>query len=279
MGRNSQYDNRPKGRMSSALEEVEFLAGSPNRVRVLDLIRAAPRTRDDLKEATDVSRVTLSRILGELEDRNWIERPNHQYKATPRGRFVAGEFTQLLGNLEAAEDLDDILWWLPTDQFGFDLDCLRDAEVSVQSRSDHTAAIRHVAALVDGAAHVRGIATGVSREVIDAFWDLTVTRDGRLDLVLEEFAIDIVRTDAGLRQRFRELMESGQATVYRYEGSASVIMMMLTEDTVVLCGHDDEGPPPGTIQTTNATVHSWAESYFTTIQAVGSPLQIGAFTP
>lgn len=62
------YQMTSIGPIDSSLEAVEYLARSPSRVKILDLIRNAPRTRDELKEATDVSRVTLTRILNELED-------------------------------------------------------------------------------------------------------------------------------------------------------------------------------------------------------------------
>lgn len=265
--------------MTSSLDDVEFLARSESRLKVLDLIRTAPRTRDDLKEATDVSRVTLSRILGELEDRDWIERTDHRYEATPRGAFVAAEFTQLLANMEAAEELDDVLWWLPTERLGVDLECLRDAEISVQSRSDHTAAIRQVAALVHDGDRVRGAATGVSREVIAAFRDLTVERDGSLELILEPTAVEIVRTDAGLRGRFRRVLDSDGATAYRYDGEGPVVMLLFSDDAVSICGHDDQGPPPGSVQTTDPTVRSWAEGYFASLRADAQEIGVEAFTP
>lgn len=265
--------------MYSSLDDVAFLASSPNRVEVLDFIQSAPQTRDDLKTTTEISRVTLSRILNELEERGWIERSNHKYEPTPRGAFFAAEFTQLLKNMETAEELDDALWWLPTERLGFDLECLRDAQVRVQSRSDHTAAIRAVAEHVLQADQVRGMASGVSREVIEAFRDLTVERDGSLELILEPMAIDIVRTDAGLRQQFQQVLESGGATVYRYDGDDPIVMMLFTDEAVVLCGHDENGPPPGSVETMNATVHAWAEGYFASIRTDAEQVGGETFTP
>lgn len=43
---------------------------------VLGANRDELRSRNELKKMTDVSRVTLSRILGKFEDREWIERTN-----------------------------------------------------------------------------------------------------------------------------------------------------------------------------------------------------------
>jgi hypothetical protein len=68
-------------------------------------------------------------------------------------------------------------------------------------------------------------------EVIEAFRELTVDRHGSLELILEPTAVDIVRTDSGLRQQFRQVLNSGRATVYRYDGDDPVVMMLFTDDT------------------------------------------------
>jgi predicted transcriptional regulator len=265
--------------MQSSLDDVAFLASSPNRVEVLDLIGTAPRTRDDLKAATNVSRVTLSRILSEFEERGWIDRSNHRYVPTPRGAFVADEFAQLLSNMDTAAELEDELRWLPTHVFGFDLDCLRDAEIVIPSHSDHTAAIRRVAAAAQNAEWVRGTATGVSREVLDALRDLTVERKGKLEMILGPEAVEVIRTDAGLRHRFHDVLESGRATICRYDGEEPLIMLLMTNGKTLLCGHDEEGPPPGTVETVNEFVRSWATAYFESRRADAQLLGVEAFTP
>lgn len=262
-----------------ALDDVEFLARSDSRVAVLDLVRTAPRSRDDLKEATAVSRVTLSRILREFEERGWLARRDGEYEATPRGAFVAAEFTRLLDDVEAANDLDGALRWLPTEAFGFPLGCIADAEIVTPSRSDHTAAIRRVSAAVDRAEWVHGTATGVSREVIDALRDLTVERGGSLRMVLGPEAVEVIRTDAGLRHRFHEVLDAGDAAIARYAGDRPVLMVLLTDQEVLLCGHDEDGPPPGTVVTADETVRGWAAAYFESRRAESAPLDPATFTP
>jgi predicted transcriptional regulator len=263
----------------AALDDVEFLAGSPTRVTVLALVGSGPRTRDDLKSATDVSRVTLSRILSELEDRNWIVRSDGRYEATPLGEYIADDFTQLLANVETAGSLEAELDWLPTDRFGFDLHCLRDAEIVTPSQHDHTAAVRRVADAARNAEWVRSTATGLSMAVVQALRDVVVERDGPVELVLAPTAIDIIRTDAGLRPLCRELLEAAPGSVARYEGDNPILMMLETDVAVLLCGHDEHGPPPGTVATTDQTVRAWARDYFQSRWADAEPLDVEAFTP
>lgn len=269
----------PRSSNRPALDDVEFLARSDSRVEILELIRAAPRTRDDLKDAMAVSRVTLSRILREFEERGWITRRNGRYEPTPRGAFVAAEFTQLLENVETANALDEELRWLPTGAFGFPLARIGDAEIVTPSRSDHTAAIRRVSAAVDDAEWVHGTATGVSREVIDALRDLVVDRGGSLRMVLGPEAVDVIRTDAGLRHRFHEVLEAGDASISRYAGDEPVLMVLLTDAEVLLCGHDEDGPPPGTVATNDGAVRAWVSAYFESRHAGADPLDDAEFTP
>lgn len=245
------------------LEAVEYLARSPNRVEVLDAIAETPRARHQLRELTGASRVTVSRILTDLEERGWVVHANGQYEPTPRGAFVASEFTQLLENMEAAEKLDGALGWLPTDAFEFDLACLHDAEVlRASSWKDHTASIRHAADLVDDATRIWGTAIGFSHEVVDAIRERTVGGEASFEAVVDGTVMDMICTDAGLRSGFRDVIESGNGSLHRYDGEKPPHMVMTFDETVVVCGHTGDGPPPGTLETDDETVRKWARSYY-----------------
>lgn len=264
--------------LEGSLEPVEYLARSPSRLEVLDAIHEESRTRNELKEMTDVSRVTLSRLLGNFEDRGWIERRNGRYETTSIGSFVVTELTGLLANIETVDHLDGVMEWLPTEEFDFDLTCLRDAEVSTSSWGDHTAQIRHVAESIPGSDRIVATASGVSREVVDALWETTVDGDTWFEGIYDTTALDVVRTDAELRQQHRDMLASGTTDCLLYEGDEEPLPMLMTcDDTVILCGHDEDGPPPGTLETTDERVRSWAESYFDAIRAESTPLDRDVF--
>jgi predicted transcriptional regulator len=266
--------------LEGSLEPVEYLARSPSRLEVLDAIHQDPRTRTELKELTDVSRVTLSRILANFEDRGWIERTNGGYEATSRGSFVATELTGLLANIQTLDHLDGVMEWLPTEEFDFELTCLRDADVSTSSWGDHTAQIRHVAESIPGSDRIVATASGVSRDVIDALWETTVNGDATFEALLDTTALEIIRADEELRRQVREMIGSGTTDWLLYEGEKEPLPMLMTcDDTVILCGHDEDGPPPGTLETTDEAVRSWAESYFDAVRADARPLDADAFSP
>lgn len=266
--------------MGSSIEALDYLSRSPSRVTVLEALHEAPRTQPELRELTDVSRVTLSRVLANFEGRGWVERTDGRYVTTPEGGYVASEVTRLLSNLDMVDSLDGAMAWLPTEHFDFDLACLRDADVATSSWGDHTAQIRRVATVIEDAGCIRATASGVSREVVDAICVAAVEGDASFDCVYDATALDIVRSDAGLRRQHRELLESGNADILRYVGDQSRLLMVMTcDDTVLLCGHDEDGPPPGTLESTDERVYAWAEGYIDSVRADTQPLDADAFSP
>lgn len=248
--------------IETPIEPVEYLARSPSRLAVLGAIQEEPRTNNDLKEMTDVSRVTLSRILANFEDRGWVERTNGKFEATSKGSYVTSELVGLLANIDTLNRLDGVMEWLPIEEFDFDLACLQDAEVSTSSWGDHTAQIRHVAENIPGSDRIIATASGVSQEVVDALWGATVEGETKLEAILDTTALEIVCSNAEIRGQFKDMLDSGTTDCLLYEGEYEpLLMVMVCDDTVILCGHDENGPPPGTLETTNEVVRSWAEEY------------------
>lgn len=262
----------------SVLDDVEFLVTSSNRLDVFDAIQTAPHERHELREHTDASRVTLSRILGDLEDRHWIVRVDGRYEPTPLGEVVATELTRLFANLDAVNRLNDTLRWLPVERFDFELRDLADATVVTSTDRELTAAITHTADRVRGATRVRNVATGISSEVVDAYLAAASHDDRSLETVFHESVFDVVEGDDGLRQQVQEMLEAENITVRRFDGDAPPIMLTICDDVVLVCGRSDERSPPEGVETSNDAVRAWAESYFETLRADATRVERTAFT-
>ncbi len=246
--------------MDSPRKAVEFLARSESRVEVLEALGASPRTRDELKQATDVSRTTLSRMLSEFEERGWIVRPERRYQLTSEGGFVASEVTRLLENMETAEKLDGALGWIPTEEFDFDLRRLQDAETT-SVRWDDPASMRKFAEYFDGASEVRSTATTLTRDAVELLRDLTIEQGGTYEGVLASQAIERIREHPVLRGQLREILEAGQASVYRYEGEEPLRMVMSVDGLASICSHDEGGQAMEAIVSTDDAFRSWVGGY------------------
>lgn len=107
----------PEGLPRDVLEDVAYLARSPNRVRVLEALVTEPRSTRSLREATDTTKTTLNRILNEFDERSWAHRTaDGQYGATPQGEHVSVQFRELVDSLAAIENLGEDIAVLPANE-------------------------------------------------------------------------------------------------------------------------------------------------------------------
>lgn len=264
---------------SSRLDDVEFLVRSTNRIDVLDAIRTAPRSRRELREETDFSRVTLGRILGDLEDRRWIVRRNGYYDATTEGTIVAAEVGRLFANLEAVDTLGGTLRWLPTDRFDFELGRLATAEVMISEGHDLTDQLRWVAERIGNADRVRSVATWISSEILAVLLESTIDREATFESVVAGYVVEHVLGVPELRDLVQELLATDRATLYRYDGDEDEVTMSIFSGGVLLCGQQDARSFPEAVATTDDVVVAWAESRFESLRAEATPVDATAFTP
>lgn len=268
-----------------AREDVEFLVSSWNRHEVLKSVTRGTRTRNELREETDVSRVTLSRILSDLESKNWIDRTGDGYEATRLGTAMAEEVNRLLENLRTVNQLDDDLGWIQIDQFDFDLAHLQDASLIKPTWDDFAAQTRLLTDLVYESTAIRGIGTGMDREFMEALVDATVNGTLSSELILSPDVIDAINAEPEFTRLFRDFADADDGELYRYQGQKALMELGIHEtegpgdDPVMICGEYEDGAPPGTLESTNPAVRKWAESYFEARRAESHRLKAAVFTP
>jgi predicted transcriptional regulator len=259
--------------MEEALEEIEFLALSANRVAVLRALADRPHTRTDLAASTDASQPTLGRILGDFEERRWVARTGEGYAATATGRLVAEGVGELLARIETDRRLRPVLEWLPTAAMDFDLGRLREATITVPSRTRPSAPLQRELELIGESASVRICSHALNER------SLATIRERVLDSpeivgfegVLSRAAIDGLTADAGLRSALRELLGAPNATICVHDGEIPVAVTITDERTHLLL-RDDDGVLRAAIDTDDADVRSWAERTHEHYRATATPL-------
>lgn len=263
---------------SDRLNDVEFLIRSTNRLDVLEAVQDGPRDRSDLRSETDFSRVTLSRILGDLTDRGWVTRRNGLYEITAEGEIVAAEVGRLFANLDVVDRLDETLQWLPTDRFDFELHRLADAEVMLPREHDLTAQIRWVEGRIQTTDRIRSVGTWVAAEILETVVESTVNGGCRFECVLVGDVVDHIREDPDLRESARALLESDEASLSRYDGDDAEITLSILSNGVLLCGQQDARAFPEAVATTDEAVVEWATERFESLRAEATPVDPGVFT-
>ncbi|MCU4742887.1 DUF1724 domain-containing protein [Halobacteria archaeon AArc-m2/3/4] len=260
--------------MDPALEEIEFLALSANRVAVLDALREGTHSRRDLEEITGASQPTLGRILRDFDERNWITRSDEGYEATATGQLVATGMTDLTEIVTTELKLRDVVRWLPTDELDVDLLALRDATITVPTQTRPSAPVRRTTDLLRTADEVRIVSYAFNERSLEIVHRRTL-EDGRaFEGVFSAAAIEALADDDLLRGRLRELVDSERAEIRVHDGPDPIpLAVTITEDVAQLLLRDDDGVLQAALDAEDPRVLSWAREVHERYWADGRPLE------
>lgn len=260
--------------MESALEEIEFLALSPNRVAALRLLTEDARTRRELVELTDASQPTLGRILHDFEERAWVERDGSTYRATVTGRLVSRGFDDLVEILETDVELRPVVRWLPTEAITFDLTHLTRATVTTPSRVRPNAPVKRALDLVGDATRVRVVSYAFNEQSLDVIAERTAQGDQQFEGVFSATAIDALADDSQLRTRLRALLTAENAAI-RITDEPVAVAMTVADDVVHLFLRDDSGILRASVDVREPEVSRWASELFERYWEAAEPLTVG----
>ena len=257
--------------MESALDEIEFLALSENRIDVLRRLADRPHTRRELTDRTGASQPTLGRILGDFEDRRWITREGSQYFATATGRLVAGGFGDLLDVMETEERLRPIVRWLPTDALTFDLRHLTEATITVPSQVRPNAPVKRVLELLRSADEVRIFSYAFNEQSLQVVQDRTTAGDQRVRGVFASSAIGALADDSQLRRRLGTLLASDRAEI-RITDEEVPVAVTVADGVVHLFLRDESGVLQASLDADDDAIRTWADETFERYWETATPL-------
>lgn len=264
------------GSSDAAVEAVAFLARSEHRVRVLELLAERARTRTELTDATGATRVTLSRVLGDLEDRGWIRRPTGDggYALTDLGELVFADFRRLLGTVSVGQRYPDIVERLSTDWFGFELRHLADADLVASESADLLSAARAVATAIGRAETVRA--------VVGTFTSLPMhthaeaLREGQAadaEVVFDAEATAVGLDDPEVERRWRRIERESDSPVYYSVDDRIPCNVDLVDGETVYLSVGGAAGGFSAVRTDHPAVVEWARECFERKRAAAVPLE------
>ncbi|GGM68928.1 putative transcriptional regulator [Halarchaeum rubridurum] len=261
------------GTRTDAVETVAFLARSEHRVHVLELLADGTRTRETLLTATGVARVTLSRILGDLEERGWIEKDGNEYALTEYGGLVYDDLARLLGTVSLGESYPDIVGHLPTEWFGFDARHLAEGSLVADEHADPLAAARTVANAVRGADTVRALVGSFVSLPLYAYAEAMRTGDEPdAEIVFGGGTESVVRDDDGIADCVRAIeANAGTHVYYSVEEPFPCNVDLVDDETVYLSLPRERGGGFDVIECDHPAVREWARERFERTRTRAAP--------
>lgn len=263
--------------MTGELEDVSYLARSENRIEVLEALAAGRKGRAALEAETGASRVTVGRILAELDRRGWIVATEDGFDVTAVGRAVAEEVGRLRETLAAADVLEPMAESLPPEFLTVDIRRLVDAEIVRADESNPLAVARVAADMMAGAEQVCVLASAVTSKTVDA--QIRAAReDGQVsDVILTTGAVDAVRADDHLGDRVRTALSLEGVSLWETDADVPLSMGIYDDETVAVGVIDSSAMPTATLLSEDEAVLRWAKDTFDRYRGDARPLRPAEF--
>lgn len=243
--------------MHSAFGLLSFIVRSENRVEALKSLEAAPASRAELQEATEIPRASLSRILADFQARDLADREGYEYSITPLGRLLAGELRSTFESLAVGSELQSLTPWLPLSELGIEIEDLVDARITLPTPVDPLAPVDRTAAVLESCDRVRGLCNNVIPDLLE-----TLSGAGaEIEVVTTTDAFDVVSTDPRTRGAVREMLRSGRLDL-TVSSEWFPQLAIAADGTILLEVTDDDGAIHGLIESETDAVRSWFASAF-----------------
>lgn len=265
-----------EGIPSETIESVAFLARSEHRVRVLTILARGICTRDELGEKVGVTRVTLSRILGDLADRQLIVRhpSENTYELTRFGELVHRDFTKLLETVSIGRAYPGVVERLPTDWFNFDLRYLADGELVANDGGDPLSAARVVANAVQNASSRDALlGTFLSLPLYTFEEALRAGDEPDGAVILDADVAETMLTDPDLLNRWQQIEAIADTPVYyRLDERVPCALSLIDDETVFLTIDGERENDFDVIRCTHPEVVEWTDGVIEEYRGKATPL-------
>ena len=261
--------------MTSLQDNIDWLTRSENRVRALELLGERSYDRPELLAAIDVSRVTFNRMLEALEEKGWTrENEEREYRITPLDRLIIDDLSRAFDSATTARKLRDLVQYLPTEEFDFDLRRLGDARITRPTETDTVASLSRSATLMsESTQQFSQLIANIDRLHMNGASELDTPENA--ESILTANVMEIVLADPVTREDLIAVIETG-FDLYLYDGSAS-ITLSLFDNTVGFELNDGSGFVPAFIETDDEAVLEWAEETYEQYKREAEPLDFNAF--
>jgi predicted transcriptional regulator len=241
-------------------ELARFLAGSPDRRRLLAHLRTTPSAPSGVADALGISQRSAQRNLVECVDRGLAVKREGVYRLTTLGELVSDHHAAYLDTLATLGSYEQFFRHLPDSDHTPHPELLRAVDGAVSTPAYPQAPVDHYLAVLDAHAttRIRMLSPVLSRQFHRAHAE-HVLRGVETALVL---SADTVETARSLNPtEFAVVLHADGFRLYRYPDEVP-LGITLGDDWALVNAYDEEGHLQACVSGTDPAFVAWAEAVY-----------------
>ena len=238
-------------------DNMGYLTSSPNRVAVLRSLVRSPGSPSEIRDRLGIPRSTFQRILSELQERNWAEKKDGAYSATPLGKYVEGYFSDCVETMSTLDRLEAFFEYVPFSEIDVGFEALVESEVTVPDTYSPHAPMERVLNALEDADEVRAVSHVITESASKAFHEAVL--DGTTVVnVIERSVAETIFTRYD--DRMEDVRGKDRTETHVYDGEFPFGLCIM-DDTVFVSAYDDDGISRATLENDTDEMLEWAERY------------------
>jgi hypothetical protein len=180
--------------------------------------------------------------------------------------------------VETMQKFEGVVDYLPIDEVDFELTRLRDATVTTPTQTDPGAPLRRAKELLDEADEFRFLTNTVVSSLAEYLREQTVEGELTLEGVITRDLLDAVRGSPEFVEPTEEMIESGRAAFYCYDGTVSRTLGIADETIASITRIDPDGYQRAQVETEDRHVCSWVMATIEECRRESERITVSALT-
>jgi len=251
-------------------EQIQYLAGSTTRVRLLQTLRDSPRRPSELVDRYAVARSTIHRNLNELVDLGWVRRKNGRYRTTDAGALVLDRYDDLYKTIDRLDKATPFRTCFSEHEFDLPLESIDTATMrEATAENPHAALYYYVEALPDSLEQFHGISPIVSPAFRDAHWDLIVESD-HAELIVDEGVLAASKDE--YPEAFEATLEIDPLELYVHPDTLGFGLAICDREQAFIGAYTEQGRFRAVLDSTDEDFVQWAMNVYESCREPAKPV-------
>ena len=244
----------------TAREQVAFLVGSEHRVATMEALSDGSARPCELERSLSASRATVQRALSGLDERDWVDKRDGEYRLTGAGTFVLRAYHDLADVVETAEEVGEPLSLLDSVTGDLPVAALRTATATTATAKTPHAPIERYATLLDrtDVDTLRGICPVLSpvfNEVHRPLFEAEVP----IELIIDEQTL--AAAEDLTPESHAAALDADSFTLYLADGDLD-FGASLFGDRAMVGAYDDQGRFRASLDATDESLVEWTNDLY-----------------
>lgn len=250
--------------------DVQYLAGSPQRVAILGALCEEPARPSDLSDRVDVTRTTVQRVLAGYRDRDWVVKCDGRYRPTVTGRFVHERYRDLLAAMERADEFAALAVHLGPVADGLPDEALEEGHLTIASDQDPLAAVDGLVEWIRDAEgdHLRAASPIVAQTFNEVGAEL-LQNGTTIDYVIDGEVLE--RSANEFEQAVERAISDGNIDVFVHPEPLA-FGLAIRGKSACLSAYDEHNNLRAILVSDDPAVRGWASNAFARLRDDAEPL-------